>query len=300
MKKYPLWLISLLALSIIYSIGIVLFDIGLIPPIFGVAENADAINRLMLNISYSYLASIVFALITVLLPNFIASRSALVKSQGLLMAIHKELTWCYGALSFIDRINTDRNQPDSPGLKYVTIDLINPQTNAELGNIKVTEKRYYAKVKYHWANCSETRTEYIDAVTDVYCALNKIAECISNLKSSLCFYQLSAKTIDLIDRINTETQELKLHASIFKQSVSENLIIVQNFSYGNYDCLPELISQLSKVILDKNKTKHMTLSELPIADVSLYQRYLSNQKPHGDMYRQLGLGGRIYDENKRI
>lgn len=195
MKKYPLWLTGLLILSLICSIGMVLFYIGVIPPIFGEAENADAINRLMLNISYSYLASIVFALITGLLPNWVSSRSALVKSQSSLIAIHKDLAWCYGALSFIDEIYTSRIVTDPKYLKYVTIGLINPQVDASLENISVTERRYFAKGTYHCINCSSIKIEYIDAVTDIYCALNKISENILKLKSNSYFFQLLIKLL---------------------------------------------------------------------------------------------------------
>ncbi len=300
MKKFPLWLICLLVLSIICSIGIILFDIGVIPPIFGNAENAEALNRLMLNISYSYLASTIFALITVLLPTLVSSRSALVKSQRFLIAIYNELAWCYGALSFIDRINTDQSTTDFFGLKYVEINLTNPQTTDVLENIKVTERRYYAKVEYHWTSCTETRTEYIDAITDIYCALNIVTECISNLESSSCFYQLSAKKIDLIDRIRTETQTLKQRASMLKQSVSGNLIIAQNLSYGNYSCLGELTDQLSEIILETKKICRKTFLKLTVAETNLYGDYISTEKVHGDLYRKLDLGGRIYDGNQRI
>lgn len=300
MKKYPLWLTGLLILSLICSIGMVLFDIGVIPPILGVAENADAINRLMLNISYSYLASIVFALITGLLPNLVSSRSALVKSQSSLIAIRKDLAWCYGALSFIDEIYTSRIATDPEYLKYVKIGLINPLTDATLENISVTEKRYFAKVTYHYINCTSIKIEYIDAVTDIYCALNKISENILKLKSNSYFFQLSDKTIDLINRINTETQSLKHHASLLKQSVSKNLIIAQNFSYVNYNCLKDLIYQLSKLILGTNEIRRITFSELTDAETAQYQYNLSTQREHGDMYRQLDLVERIYDENRRI
>lgn len=295
MKKYPLWLICLLILSLIFSIGMILFDIGVIPSIFGEAMNADAINRMMLNISYSYLASIVFALITILLPNFVSSRNALVKSQRLLKAIHHDLTWCYGALSFIDRITTN---PDSR--KYVTIDPINPQADATLENISVSEKRYYVKGIYHCINGSITKIEYIDAVTDIYRTLNKITENILRLKSNSYFYQLSYKTIDLIDRINTETQTLKYHASLLKQSVSRNLIIAQNFSHGNHSSLDELIAQLSKIILDKTAISRKIFTELSVAEIDQYQSYLSIKQEHGDLYRQLDLVERIYDGNQRI
>jgi hypothetical protein len=300
MKKYPLWLTGLLIISLICSFGMVLFDIGLIPPIFGEAENADAINRLMLNISYSYLASIVFALITGLLPAFVSSRSALVKSQSSLKAIHHDLTWCYGALSFIDSTYTARNASNTTDLKYVKVELIDPQVDAILGNINVTEKRYYAKVEYHCINCSNIKIEYIDAVTDIYRALNKITENILRLKSNAYFYQLSDKTVDLIDRISMNTHTLMHFASLLKQSVSKNLIIAQNFSYENYSCLDELIELLSKIILDKNEISRKTFSELTDEDIALYQRYLSTQEDHGDLYRQLDLVERIYDENRRI
>lgn len=298
MKKYPLWLICLLILSFAFSIGIVLFDIGVIPPIFGEAKNADAINRSMLNISYSYLASLVFALITVLLPTFVSSRSALVKIQSLLIAIHKNLAWCYGALSFIDGTHTAQNTANTVDLKYVTMGLIDPKAGAALGNISVTEKRYYAKTEYHYINCpSIKKIEYIDAVTDIYDALFKITENISSLKSNSVFYQLSHKTVDLINRIAKEIPMQE--AIVLKEGVSKNLIIAENFSY-NYCCLPELISQLSKKIINKKEISRITFSELTSVETAQYKQYLLNQQTHGDMYRQLDLGGRIYDGDLRI
>lgn len=297
MKKYPIWLICLLILSLTFSIGVVLFDIGLIPPIFGEAKNADAINRSMLNISYSYLASIVFALITVLLPTFVSSRIALAKSQSLLKAIHKNLAWCYGALSFIDETHIAQKTDNTVDLKYVTLSIINPQAGAELKNIRVTEKRYFARVEYPGVNSQNIRIEYIDAVSDIYDALYKITENISSLKSNSYFYQLSDKTVDLINRIAQEIP--MLDAKVLKKSVSKNLIIAQNFSY-DYKCLLELMNQLSEIISDTNEIGRISFTKLTDNEIAQYQQYLLSQQNHGDMYRELHLGGRIYDMDKRI
>lgn len=215
------------------------------------------------------------------------------KSQGLLKAIHDDLTWCYGALSFIDKIYDAQITPDPLHLKHVTLDLIDKQAD----NISVTENRYLAKVTY---NNSRIKFEYVDAVTDIYRALNKITENISSLKSYSYYSQLSYKTIDLIDRINTETRPLKYLGSILKQCVSQNLIIAQNFSYDNYNCLDELINQLSEIILDKNKISRKTFSKLTDNETAKYQDYLSKEKEHGDLYRQLDVVERIYDNDKRI
>ena len=83
-------------------------------------------------------------------------------------------------------------------------------------------------------------------------------------------------------------------AIVLKEGVSKNLIIAENFSY-NYCCLPELISQLSKKIINKKEISRITFSELTSVETAQYKQYLLNQQTHGDMYRQLDLGGRIYD-----
>ena len=87
---------------------------------------------------------------------------------------------------------------------------------------------------------------------------------------------------------------------MLKQSVSGNLIIAQNLSYGNYSCLDELTDQLSEIILDTKEICRKTFLKLTVAETNLYEDYISTEKVHGDLYRKLDLGGRIYDGNKRI
>jgi len=57
-----------------FSVGMLLFRWGIIPPIFGEASNADDRNEVMLNMSYSYLAGAIFYFFVTWLPYKIRSR----------------------------------------------------------------------------------------------------------------------------------------------------------------------------------------------------------------------------------
>lgn len=58
----------------IFSICMLFFRCGVIPPIFGDAVNADARNEVMLNLSYSYLAGSIFYILVSWLPYRIRSK----------------------------------------------------------------------------------------------------------------------------------------------------------------------------------------------------------------------------------
>jgi len=63
----------ILAFLTTVSVGMLLFRWGIIPPIFGEAVNADDRNEVMLNLSYSYLAGLVFYILVTWLPYNIRS-----------------------------------------------------------------------------------------------------------------------------------------------------------------------------------------------------------------------------------
>ena len=57
-----------------FSVGMLLFRWGVIPPIFGEAPNADDRNEVMLNMSYSYLAGAIFYFFVTWFPYKLRSR----------------------------------------------------------------------------------------------------------------------------------------------------------------------------------------------------------------------------------
>lgn len=64
------WLTKvLLTILTVFSIGMLLFRCGIIPPLLGEAENAANKNEVMLNLSYSYLAGLIFYILVTWLPN---------------------------------------------------------------------------------------------------------------------------------------------------------------------------------------------------------------------------------------
>ena len=64
----------ILAILTTFSVGMLLFRWGIISPIFGEAVNADARNEVMLNLSYSYLAGLIFYILVSWLPYKIRSQ----------------------------------------------------------------------------------------------------------------------------------------------------------------------------------------------------------------------------------
>lgn len=64
----------ILSLLTAFSIGMLMFRWGIVPPIFGETVNADARNEVMLNLSYSYLAGLIFYVLVSWLPYKIRSQ----------------------------------------------------------------------------------------------------------------------------------------------------------------------------------------------------------------------------------
>lgn len=65
MKKLAYIILFVLA---IFSVCMLLFRWGVIPPVFGEDANADAKNEVMLNLSYSYLAGLIFYFLVTWFP----------------------------------------------------------------------------------------------------------------------------------------------------------------------------------------------------------------------------------------
>lgn len=61
----------IILLLTLFSVLVILFRIGVIDPIFGHAERANEINEMMANLSYSYLAGLIFYLFNDGAPRFI-------------------------------------------------------------------------------------------------------------------------------------------------------------------------------------------------------------------------------------
>ena len=63
---------------------------------------------------------------------------------------------------------------------------------------------------------------------------------------------------------------------------------------------PDALMSAHEIILDTKKICRKTFLKLTVAETNLYEDYISTEKVHGDLYRKLDLGGRIYDGNQRI
>lgn len=76
---------------------VILFRLGIIPPIFGEAKNADQINEVLVNLSYSYMAGLVFYLLNDYIPTKIRERKALKLISRKLVDIYMKMDWIIAA-----------------------------------------------------------------------------------------------------------------------------------------------------------------------------------------------------------
>lgn len=304
------WVKILLFTSCLFCLGVIFFDIGLIPPVFGYSENAESINKALLNISYSYFAGFLFAILTIYIPKRIETRKSLRKVQNSLIALLKELSWCEGALSFIDNDNQRHGISNNTAiglnsssttikLEYITLSLIDPNKDTELSNIDVIENTWYTKSTYYGINGKIiiTYEEYVNVVSDINKITTQIDKIITNIKMSSHYKDLPSKLINLLDSINSDA--LFYEAKCLHEAVKKKLIIAENFSY-NHSNLPSYIDSLIRYVSSNSVWAKVTFTNLDGYECSQYQAYLSQQIKNGDMYRQISGIGRIYDGTYRI
>ena len=100
----------------------------------GVVENADRINHVLLNLSYSYLAGCIFYLLVTALPEFIRTRKAKDMLGSKYESIRKQVM--YSIQSFHDKYLSE----DS--IASITVDDLTQALNSK----SMQELSYYAKV----------------------------------------------------------------------------------------------------------------------------------------------------------
>lgn len=285
------WIIStIVILTAIFSILVILFDIGVIPPIFGSSDHAAEINKALVNVSYSYFAGVIFALLTIYFPRIFAQYSALCKSQTTLLALVHELTWCSAVLKFIkDKEPIKIGSRDDP---YA----INPVIN-NLKEIEVVENRFYVRSVEDCGGQAVTRIEYVDVVSDLNNACYKISEMIDKMKRLSYYGSLSIDLLALIDKV--EKLRLLNDAKLLSIAVEKNLIIAENFTTYSSEGLGDVIAGLSNYIKSGKRTT-ITFNPLSDYETEQYKRWLTNNREHGDLYRELGMNGRVYDGDMRM
>lgn len=198
----------LLYLATAFFAGIILFRLGLVPPLFGSAENADNINDVLVNLAYSYMAGLLFYLLNDYLPTKLRQQRALKLVSSKLVALYMKMDWVIAVEKQYN--NCTKENVD------MTLEDCSFADNHTLQDTQVFVKSYVRINSNIWR--SEPVSEWYESVTSPAHNADKIKEIVAAIQANPISKDLCDDVYDLLSQVYT---------SEFLRSLSQNRDIMK-------------------------------------------------------------------------
>lgn len=206
----------LLYIATVFFAGIILFRLELIPPIFGSAENADNKNDVLVNLSYSYMAGLLFYLLNDYLPTKHRQQRALKLVSSKLVDLYMKMDWVIAAekqYNNCTKENVDMTLEDCSFADCHT-----------LQDTQVLVKSYVRINSDMWRN--EPISEWYKSVTSTADGADRIKELVIAIQTDPISKYLSDDVYDLLSQAYT---------SNFLRSLSQNREIMRTVPLSSID-----------------------------------------------------------------
>ncbi len=112
----------LLTLISIYAVG---FRMGIVPPVFGSSEKYATINETLTSLSLSFLAALVFYILTVALPDYVNKRKSNIGLKTAFEQIYSDVSYVISALLMVAGIEvTEKDVGEREWESFTNADVI--------------------------------------------------------------------------------------------------------------------------------------------------------------------------------
>lgn len=225
-----------LTLISIYAVG---FRMGIAPPIFGSSEKYAAINEILTSLSLSFLAALVFYILTVALPDYVNKRKANTGLKTAFEQVYSDMSYVISALLMIAGIEATEKDVEERDWECFSNDNV------------ILQKQWYVH-RYSFLN--EVLVNHIrgwvDAEHDLLRKVKAIKKQIENINMSPLARGLSLDTLDLLRSIHQSSALHLVEVLLGSRKILESVVQDSKIGLSMSSQFPHDMVELSKCHLE--------------------------------------------------
>lgn len=271
----------------IFSICGILFHISIIPAIFGNAKNYQQINEVIVNLSYSYLAGLIFYLLNDGIPSYFRRKKAMFLVAPKLLSLYSKLNWILAITKMeanIDKENSDISLNDCSIANNVTLHI---SKVAIFSYIRINSKVWNSEPSKEWYETILSQAKFAEKVKEIITSIQTSAvatDLDNDLMTILYEIQYSGYLTDL--EIKKEMIDLNNHKTVEVHNGQQKL----------YDLI-QLTIKLNRYIFDKHEHRVVKMNEKQKEE---YEQFLANMKPYIDANIKIKGRFKVYKGKQQI
>lgn len=259
----------LLCLCAVFSIGGVLFRIGIIPPLFGYDKNYQQINEVIVNLSYSYLAGLIFYLLNDGIPSYFRQKKAMDLIAPKLLSLYSKLDWIVAVTKLEANLDKENNKITLSDCSIANNVALHVSRIAIFSYIRINSNVWNSNPTREWYDTILSQAQFAQKVKEIIVAIQTsiVAKDLNNNLMSLLYQiQNSGYLTDL--EINKELVEMNELKSIENHNGQQKL----------FDFI-QMLLKLSLYNFEKHEHKLVKMNE---SQKEEYNQFLASMKPYID------------------
>lgn len=277
----------LLCLCAVCSIGGVLFHIGIIPAIFGDAKNYQQINEVIVNLSYSYLAGLIFYLLNDGIPSYFQRRKAIALIAPKLLSLYSKIDWILAVSKMeanIDKENCKITLNDCSSANNITL---------QVSRVAIFS---YVRINNNEWNSNPSK-EYYETILSQAKVVKEIKDIINSILISAVASDLNNDLVSLLYQIQHSEylKDLETNKEM-AETYNFKTIEIHEGQQKLYDFI-QMYLRLNKYTFDKHEHKLVKMSQKQKEE---YDQFLVNIKPYIDANMKKNGRFKIYKGNQQI
>ena len=215
------WLSWIIVVLFLLSVTIILFYIGWIPPLFGSSTHYKEINSVLLSFALSYIAALLFYLLTYIIPKNIKQKEAELALRNRFERIYDDLGFVIANLTLFAGINKDEKSIRKEDWEGIT------------SNVSLLQEAWYVREYVCRDGVWDSSFDriWIEADAELSRKVKDIGSTVATIYTSPFCTGLSDKIISLLNQLSSSkglqslSSTLDLRASILILLTSTNASI---------------------------------------------------------------------------
>ena len=262
MKQH--WLSGIIVVLFLLSLTFILFYIGWIPPLFGSSAHYKEINSVLLSFSLSYMAALVFYLLTFIIPKNLKQKEAELALRDRFEKIYDDLGFVIANLMLFAGINKDEKAIRKEDWNGIT------------SNVSILQDAWYVREYACRDRVWESTYDriWIDSEGELLRKIKDIGSTVATIYTSPFCTGLSGIIVDLLNQLSSSKGLQSLSSTIEFRVNILSLLTSTNASITLFNNPQEEFQQLVDI--------HLRLK--PFCSKPIQKRYEMMTEPEKAQY----------------
>lgn len=251
MQKMRVLIKIVFASLAIFSFCGILFRMGYFPAIFGNSPNYIQINEVIVNLSYSYMAALIFYILNDFIPNYTRKQKALRLIAPRLLNIYMKMDWILAIEKMEAGLDKENDEISLADCSFAS--------KHDLSQTQVAIKSYIRINSHDWR--SQPIDEWYERIFSEDHKAKDIYEEIRKIYSSSIAKDIDDDLLQLLYRI--EADEYLSDIKILTEMVNSTTVQIIDIHHGQQKLFNfiQLLLELRKFDFDKHEHKIVRMTQ---------------------------------------